>query len=252
MEQALRFKAMYRTLGLTEEDVARFLQVTPRTVYAWIGGRVRIPYAAYKLLRIQLHYELPGDAWNGWHISAGRLYTPENHELRPQDFGWWGLLVRKAVMFTALYDSQTQSSPHVAGRTALGSAGVMRSVPRPGTAEFGPTGGAGRPAQPAGLDLSIGAYLDSSGTLGNVSCTKRAQNYESGRTTGAHLQNWGGRDQGWGWVGTVLQLGLQARAAGTGAPGGLPAAATQESRQAGQTGQCPAQVRWSLRFKGVR
>lgn len=108
MEQALRFKAMYRQLGFTEADVARFLQVTTRTVYQWICGRVRIPYAAYKLLRLQLHYELPGDAWKGWSISAGRLYTPENFELHPRDFYWWGLLARKATMFDALYKANNE------------------------------------------------------------------------------------------------------------------------------------------------
>lgn len=114
MEQARRFKAMYSQLGLTEADVARFLQVTTRTVYAWISGRVRIPYAAYKLLRLQLHYELPGDAWKGWSISAGRLYTPENLELHPRDFYWWGLLARKATMFNELYKANNELRAAVA------------------------------------------------------------------------------------------------------------------------------------------
>ncbi|WP_382324854.1 VC1465 family Xer recombination activation factor [Hydrogenophaga sp. UC242_53] len=107
MEQALRFKAMYSQLGFSVADAAHFLQVSTRTVHQWISGRVRIPFAAYKLLRVQLHYELPGDAWNGWHLSAGRLYTPEGHELRPQDFVWWGLLVRQARSFKTLYEANT-------------------------------------------------------------------------------------------------------------------------------------------------
>lgn len=107
MEQALRFKAMYARLGFSVADVAKFLQVTPRTVHAWISGRVRIPYAAYKLLRVQLHYELPGEAWSGWSLSAGRLYTPEGFELNPHDFTWWSLLCRKASMFSTLYARET-------------------------------------------------------------------------------------------------------------------------------------------------
>lgn len=136
---------MYSRLGFSVADVARFLQVTPRTVHAWISGRVRIPFAAYKLLRVQLHYELPGDAWNGWCLSAGRLYTPEGHELRPHDFTWWGLLVRKAAMFSTLYAQATG-----AGRTATGVAGGVRSAHQPPPAKFGPTDVVGRPAQPAG------------------------------------------------------------------------------------------------------
>ncbi|QHE76548.1 VC1465 family Xer recombination activation factor [Hydrogenophaga sp. PBL-H3] len=147
MEQAHRFKAMYTRLGFSVADAAKFLQVTPRTVHAWISGRVRIPYAAYKLLRVQLHYELPGDAWSGWSLSAGRLYTPEGHELSPHDFSWWSLLCRKASMFTALYAQQ-----RAAGRTATGQAIAQLAEPGawPGTAKCGPTDAVGRPAQPAG------------------------------------------------------------------------------------------------------
>lgn len=122
MEQARRFKAMYSQLGLTEVDVARFLQVTTRTVYAWISGRVRIPYAAYKLLRLQLHYELPGDAWKGWSISAGRLYTPENLELHPRDFYWWGLLARKASMFNELYKANNELRAAAGGKRSAAAA----------------------------------------------------------------------------------------------------------------------------------
>lgn len=103
MEQGLRFKAMYASLGLSVDDAANFLQVTPRTVQLWISGRVRVPYAAYKLMRLQLRYELPGSAWDGWHLSAGRLYTPEGYELVPKDFEWWSLLVRQARCFSSLY-----------------------------------------------------------------------------------------------------------------------------------------------------
>lgn len=108
MEQGLKFKAMFSSLGLSVVDAANFLQVSPRTVQLWVSGRVRIPYAAYKLMRLQLRYELPGEAWAGWHLSAGKLYTPENHELNPKDFSWWSLLVRRAAMFDELYRKQAQ------------------------------------------------------------------------------------------------------------------------------------------------
>lgn len=107
MEQGRKFKAMFSSLGLSVVDVANFLQVSPRTVQLWVSGRVRIPYAAYKLMRLQLRYELPGQAWKDWHISAGRLYTPEGHEFDPKDFSWWSLLVRRAAMFGELYRKQT-------------------------------------------------------------------------------------------------------------------------------------------------
>jgi len=152
MEQGTRFKAMYASLGLTVDDVANFLQVSPRTVQLWISGRVRIPYAAYKLLRLQLRYELPGDAWKGWHLSAGRLYTPEGFELNPHDFSWWGLLVRRAALFSSLY----AKTATVAGRTAPAEAGQRLGAAQRPQAKFGPTDVVGRPAQPAGPNSFIG------------------------------------------------------------------------------------------------
>ncbi|WP_159606073.1 VC1465 family Xer recombination activation factor [Hydrogenophaga sp. PBL-H3] len=145
MEQALRFKAMYTRLGFSVADAAKFLQVTPRTVHAWISGRVRIPYAAYKLLRVQLHYELPGDAWSGWSLSAGRLYTPEGHELSPHDFSWWSLLCRKAAMFSALY----AESASRAGRAVATTAGHAQACPPAAALAMPPTDG-GRSPQATG------------------------------------------------------------------------------------------------------
>lgn len=131
MEQGRKFKAMFSSLGLTVADVAKFLQVSPRTVQLWVSGRVRIPYAAYKLMRLQLRYELPGEAWAGWHLSAGKLYTPENHELNPKDFSWWSLLVRRAAMFDELYRKQAQQwTVTDDGRAELamdGAGGCLRS-----------------------------------------------------------------------------------------------------------------------------
>lgn len=131
MEQGRKFKAMFSSLGLSVVDVANFLQVTPRTVQLWVSGRVRIPFAAFKLMRLQLRYELPGKAWEGWHLSAGRLYTPEGHELNPKDFSWWSLLVRRAAMFDELYRKQAQQfvAPAVgrAEPAEAGAAGCLRA-----------------------------------------------------------------------------------------------------------------------------
>nr|WP_103967501.1 VC1465 family Xer recombination activation factor [Nitrosomonas ureae] len=51
---------------LSVDEVAQMLRVTCRTVRNWESGRVQVPYAAFKLLRILTGYELPSDAWRGW------------------------------------------------------------------------------------------------------------------------------------------------------------------------------------------
>lgn len=80
--------------------MAKLLQVTERTVYAWISGRTAVPYAAYKLLRLFRWFELPGP-WDGWHMHSGKLWSPEGLGFDPSDAVWWSLLVRKASQFDA-------------------------------------------------------------------------------------------------------------------------------------------------------
>ncbi len=87
---------MYRSLGWSRADCAKFLHVSERCVHNWERGRHAIPYAAYRLLRLHIGYELPGQDWDGWSISRGKLCTPEGHHLSPLDAKWWHLLVRRA------------------------------------------------------------------------------------------------------------------------------------------------------------
>jgi hypothetical protein len=92
----LRLIRMYRSLGWSRAACAKFLHVCERTLHNWESGRHDIPYAAFRLLRIECGYELPGAAWAGWRLSGGKLYTPEGFAFRPEDASWWSLLVRRA------------------------------------------------------------------------------------------------------------------------------------------------------------
>jgi hypothetical protein len=119
-----------------------------------VAGRYEVPYAAYRLVRILGRFELPDPAWKGWVFHSGKLWTPEGHGFLPVDGGWWGLLVRKAAMFSQMYDRQRQFDVLMlrAGRSDLadGIDPVGRSGPT-GLSE--PNNEVGRTAQPAGLDL---------------------------------------------------------------------------------------------------
>jgi hypothetical protein len=95
-EQGRKLRAMYRCLGWSRADCAKFLHVTERCLHNWEAGRHPVPYAAYRLLRIHCGMALPGREWRGWSISRGKLCTPEGHELSPYDANWWSLLVRRA------------------------------------------------------------------------------------------------------------------------------------------------------------
>lgn len=107
---SIRFRTMYRDLGLTRTSVAQLLRVSERTIHNWETGHHQVPYSAYKLVRLMTHQEFPNPAWAGWHMTAGVLYTPEGHGFKPQDSSWWSLLCRKAAMFEVLYAKTTHNS----------------------------------------------------------------------------------------------------------------------------------------------
>lgn len=95
-------RSMYLSLGMNRTACAKFLHVTERTLHNWESGRHAIPYAAYKLLRLQARHELPGQAWQGWLIHSGKLWTPEGHGLTPTDVHCWHNLARQAQLFGEL------------------------------------------------------------------------------------------------------------------------------------------------------
>lgn len=76
------------------------MHVSERTVHNWETGKVRIPYSAYKLLRILRHYELPHPAWKDWRIIGEHLVTPEGHCIHANNYHWLSLTARKAEAFT--------------------------------------------------------------------------------------------------------------------------------------------------------
>lgn len=67
-----------------------------RTVQHWESGTTRIPYAAFKLMRVMRGGKLLGSDWHGFIIRGDKLITPEGHEFRSSDLAWWSLLVRRA------------------------------------------------------------------------------------------------------------------------------------------------------------
>ena len=100
---ASRFKVLCADAGLTVDQVAQTLHVTPRTVRYWFSGKSAVPYAAYKLVRILRWFELPMKGFEGWCMHSGKLWTPEGHPIAPEDGSWWSLLVRQARCFRTLY-----------------------------------------------------------------------------------------------------------------------------------------------------
>jgi len=70
------FRNMRRRADLNRKLAADLLDVTVRTIQNWETGGARIPWLAYRMLRILTGYAMPGKAWEGWTIHGDRLYAP--------------------------------------------------------------------------------------------------------------------------------------------------------------------------------
>jgi len=95
-----QFADARRFAGLSREDAADLLGVSLRTVGHWETGKVRVSYAAFKLLRVYRHGDLIDPSWSAFKLRRGMLVTPEGHSFGPGDVSWLALLVRRAKLVT--------------------------------------------------------------------------------------------------------------------------------------------------------
>lgn len=73
---------------LSQSEAAAVLGVTAKTVQNWEQGVSRIPYSAFKLLRILRGYELPHKAWEGWTVRGDTLNAPNGRQFDAQSLAY--------------------------------------------------------------------------------------------------------------------------------------------------------------------
>jgi len=76
------FRELRAVCGLSVGEVAQLLRVTARSVRYWEAGQRRIPYCAFKLLRVVAHGDVGGRAWDGWRVVGGELWSPSGQSFR--------------------------------------------------------------------------------------------------------------------------------------------------------------------------
>lgn len=79
------FYLMRRRAFLTTEQAARLLDVTNRTLQNWEKGRVRIPYTAYRVLKIKVGYVFNDEFFEDWFVRGDTLWSPENRGFKPHE-----------------------------------------------------------------------------------------------------------------------------------------------------------------------
>lgn len=108
MAQGRELRALYRRAGFKRLELAKFLQISERSIYAWEAGTTRVPVAVVKLLRLLTWQELPGKTWAGWVFHSDTLWSPEGHGFTGKDFAWLNLTCRRSGMFDVLYRERNE------------------------------------------------------------------------------------------------------------------------------------------------
>ncbi len=79
------FHLMRRRAFLTTEEAAKLLDVTHKTLQNWEKGRVRIPYTAYRVLKIKVGYLFNDDHFKDWFVRGDTLWSPEGTGFKPHE-----------------------------------------------------------------------------------------------------------------------------------------------------------------------
>lgn len=95
--------------GMTRQQVADLLRVSLRSVHYWETGRVPMPYAAFRLLRILTGYELPGKQWAGWMLLRNQLISPEGRTFTPADLYPLEWMIDKSRMWDQDYQRRSSA-----------------------------------------------------------------------------------------------------------------------------------------------
>lgn len=96
--QSDQFREARLMSGLSRDRAAELLGVSIRTIGHWETGKVRVSYAAFKLLRVYRHGDLIDPRWSEYRLSRGLLCTPEGHEIHPGEIRWFSLMIQRAKL----------------------------------------------------------------------------------------------------------------------------------------------------------
>lgn len=79
------FNLMRHRAFLTTQQAAELLDVTHKTVQNWEKGRVRIPYTAYRVLKIKVGYVFDDKYFKDWFVRDDTLWSPEGRGFKPHE-----------------------------------------------------------------------------------------------------------------------------------------------------------------------
>jgi DNA-binding transcriptional regulator YiaG len=123
------FRELRLTCLLSQRACADLLGVGLRSVRNWDRGISRVPWVVVRLLRILRNGELPGDAWAGWRLWGGTLWTPEGHAVHAREASWLSLLVRQARAYREISSRPSAGQGLPVGASVADACPVLPAEP---------------------------------------------------------------------------------------------------------------------------
>ncbi len=97
------FADLRKQAGMTRLQAAVALDVTKRTIQNWETGGARVPWMAFKMLRILRGYALPGVSWEGWTVLKDVLYSPDGRAFPAADLYYLQFTFSQAKLWRQMY-----------------------------------------------------------------------------------------------------------------------------------------------------
>ncbi|OIQ98565.1 phage protein [mine drainage metagenome] len=79
------FYLMRHRAFLNIQQTSELLDVTQKTVQNWEKGRTRIPYTAYRVLKIKVGYVFDDNYFDEWFVRGDTLWSPEGRGFKPHE-----------------------------------------------------------------------------------------------------------------------------------------------------------------------
>jgi hypothetical protein len=140
--------------GLDVGRAARLLHVAPRTVRRWESGRCRVPYAAFRLLRLMAAGRVLCGPWREFSVRGETLWTPEGKAFKAHELAYLWLTFAMARRWQADYAARGALDRSLQGLPPAALSGNMRPGVRAAGGSAANVCGAHAPASPAAFEPS--------------------------------------------------------------------------------------------------
>ena len=140
------FKLARKQAGLSVKTAAIELDVNERTIRNYENGAVRVPYPAFRLLRLLAGYQLVGTGrrlnnhWNDWSFWQNKLWTPDGRSFEPHELRYVATYISLARHFIKSHEPNSQEPSSFAAEKVLEimrAPKAVRERPSSATALFG-------------------------------------------------------------------------------------------------------------------